>query len=238
MRAETGKEGVARRRGPSFNFLLAAAWAANLRLRARFDRKEGRKEGGREEERSRERNDWEAEGSHGYKGGNKFLSLWFACNEFPIRSDALWCLAPITAWLTHDRAPAYLFEFFYIVSDSLSIVSLLPRFRKRADYRNESPGRLNANYILLIFEDLQFQRKSRRSSSPHRFISWIHIGRSSRLQGYAIFWHTKREGAGTLARVRECVGAWKSVTGLQGAAAERSIGAAGPRSRGADKWTE
>lgn len=36
------------------------------------------------------------------------------------------------------------------------------------------------------------------------------------------FVRTKREGAGTLARVRECVGAWKSVTGLRGAAAGRS----------------
>lgn len=39
-----GDEGVTERRESSFNFLLAGARAANLRLRARFDRKEGRKE--------------------------------------------------------------------------------------------------------------------------------------------------------------------------------------------------
>lgn len=46
-----GGEGVTERRGSSFNFLLAGARAANLRLRARFDRKEGRKDGRMEGER-------------------------------------------------------------------------------------------------------------------------------------------------------------------------------------------
>lgn len=71
-------EGVAERREPSFNFLLAAAWAANLRLRARFDRKEGRKEGGRGWEAGKEAIEKRWVHAERYKGRNKFLSLPFS----------------------------------------------------------------------------------------------------------------------------------------------------------------
>lgn len=139
-KGEGRAKGLPRGGNPSFNFLLAAAWAANLRLRARFDRKEGRKEGGKRM-RGRERNDWEAVGSRGerYKGRNKFLSL-FPCDLHAMnfqfdRTDALWCLAPIAAWLTHDCARARVYLSVFCVA---STVHQSPLLRSR-DVARQSP---------------------------------------------------------------------------------------------------
>jgi len=61
-------EGVAEKRQLSFNFLLASAWAANSRLRARFDRKEGRKEG-REDRRLGEDREGGSQGKKRLRSG-------------------------------------------------------------------------------------------------------------------------------------------------------------------------